>query len=338
MKVIHVTEAIGMILGHDLTKIEPGKFKGVAFKKGHVIKLEDIPIMLSMGKDHVYIMEIGTKDIHENEAAQGLAEVAAGANLILDEPGEGKVNIRAANAGLLTIDVSILRKINGMKGVALSTLHTDTVVKKGQLVASAKIIPLTLPRVLLEKVKKLRAGKEIIRVQPFTPQKAGLVVTGSEVYYGRIEDKFEGVIKKKIEALGSHLTQTIFVPDDVKKITAAIQTFAAQNDLVFVTGGMSVDPDDITPVAVRKAGARTVIYGTPVLPGAMFLVAYLGETPILGIPACGMFSKVTVLDVVLPKVLIGEKITRQYITSLGHGGLCQACPDGCRYPNCSFCK
>lgn len=178
----------------------------------------------------------------------------------------------------------------------------------------------------------------MIAIRPLPAKKAGLVVTGNEVFYGRIKDKFEEVIKKKVSALGSHLTETIFVPDDANKISAAIKKLSLENDLVFVTGGMSVDPDDITPLAVRETGANVIVYGTPVMPGAMFLFAYLDETPILGIPACGMFSKITVLDIILPKVLIGDKITARFIASLGHGGLCRTCSEGCHYPNCSFCK
>lgn len=337
MKAVHLTQAVGMVLGQDLTRVTD-ESKGIAFKKGHVIRQEDIPAMLNMGKDRVYVMKIGPDDVHENEAAQRVAEIVAGSNLVLEEPGEGKVNIRADQFGLLKIDTAALAKINRMKGVALSTLHNDTIVRQGQLVACAKIIPLVLPRASLGRMKEICTGNETIGVRPFEPRKAGMVVTGNEIYYGRIQDKFEGVIRKKLADFSSTITQIIFVPDDANKIAAAIRELAANNDLVISTGGMSVDPDDVTPLAVRKSGAKIAVYGTPVLPGAMFLIAYLGSTPILGMPACGMFSKITILDVVLPKILLGEKITRQYIASLGHGGLCQTCTDGCRYPHCSFCK
>jgi molybdenum cofactor synthesis domain-containing protein len=337
MKAVHLNQAVGMVLGQDLTRVTT-ESKEVAFKKGHVIRAEDVPYMLNMGKERVYVMKFGPDDVHENEAAQAMAEIVAGSNLALGEPVEGKVNIKSDRFGLLKIDSGLLTKINRMKGVALSTLHNDTIVRQGQLVASAKIIPLILPRVSLGRMKEICTGREAIGVRPFEPRKAGMVVTGNEIYYGRIKDKFEGVIRKKLADFGSTITQIIFMPDDSQKIASAIRELAANNDLVVTTGGMSVDPDDVTPLAVRKSGAKIVVYGTPVMPGAMFLIAYLGSTPILGMPACGMFSKITVLDVVLPKVLLGEKITRQYIASLGHGGLCQTCTDGCRYPNCSFCK
>ncbi len=338
MKTVHVTNAVGLVLGQDLTRIAPGEFKGVAFHKGHIIRPEDIPVMLNMGKDHVYILELGPGDVHENVAAEQLSRLSAGANIIKDHASEGKVKMLAHTFGLLDIHIDKLLQVNEMTGVALSTLHSGTLVKKDEVVATAKIIPLTLPQNTLDHIEKICASEKIISIRPIPTKKAGLVVTGNEVFYGRIKDRFEEVIQKKVSDLGSCLSKTIFVPDDTEKISAAITKLSLENDLVFVTGGMSVDPDDITPLAVRQTGAEVIVYGTPVLPGAMFLFAYLNDTPILGIPACGMFSKITVLDVILPKVLVGDKITSRFIASLGHGGLCRTCSEGCHYPNCSFCK
>lgn len=338
MKIIDVSQALGMILGQDFTRIVPGEFKGVAFKKGHIIKEEDIPMLRSMGKNNVYVMEIAPGYLHENEAAEQLAQLVAQDDLTYMEVAEGKVNIKAPCSGLLKIDTERLLQINLLEGVALSTLHNDSLVQAGELIASAKIIPLVLAAATIERVKELAVGEPMIRIIPLVAQKAGLIITGNEVYHGIIEDKFAGVIQRKFAALGSEVTETIFLPDDADQIAATIKILAAKNDMVFVTGGMSVDPDDVTPVGVKKAGATVTVYGTPVLPGAMFMMAYLDEVPIMGIPACGMFSKVTVLDVVLPKVLVGEKITREYIAALGHGGLCRQCASGCKYPNCSFGK
>lgn len=336
MKTIHITRAAGMVLGQDLTRVTE-QTKGVAFKKGHILSPEDIPMLLSMGKDHIYVMEIRPGAVHENEAAQRLATAVAGAGIGLDEPSEGKVNMRADASGLLAINRALLTKINSLKGIAVSTLHDGTVVKEGQLIASAKIVPLSIPDNILNKVESV-CRQSIISVRRLPARKVGLIITGNEVFYGRIEDRFEGVIRKKVTEIGSEVTETVFLPDDRDRIAQAINRLASGNDLVFLTGGMSVDPDDVTPAAVRKSGARVVVYGTPVLPGAMFLLGYLGQTPVVGIPACGMFSKVTILDVVLPKILIGDKISRRDIASLGHGGLCQACTEGCRYPQCAFCK
>lgn len=338
MKIIDVSEALGMVLGQDLTRIVPGEFKGVAFKKGHIITAQDVPMLRSMGKNNIYVMEIQSGDVHENDGANQLAHLSANEELLFTEPAEGKVNMKAQCRGLLKIDQERLLSINMLDGVVLSTLHNDSVVQEGELVGSAKIIPLVIPQATINEAKVICTTEPVIHIIPLKIKKAGLIITGNEVYHGIIEDKFEGVITKKFAALGSKITKTVTLPDDADLIAENIKMLAQDNDIVFVTGGMSVDPDDVTPVAIRKAGANVAVYGTPVLPGAMFMAAYLGEVTILGIPACGMFSKITVLDVILPKVLAGEKITKRYVASLGHGGLCRQCSDGCHYPNCSFAK
>jgi len=338
MQVIDVSQALGMVLGQDLTRIVTGEFNGVAFKKGHIIKAEDIPMLRSMGKNNIYVMEIEPGYLHENDGAEQLVRLVADDKLIHMEVAEGKVNVKAHCHGLLKIDSARLLQINMLNGLALSTLHNDSPVEPGELVASAKIIPLVLPAVTIHQAKEICADKPLIRVIPFVVKKAGLIITGNEVYHGIIEDKFEAVIKNKFASLGSQVVQTVFLPDDADLIAENVKRLAAEHDIVFVTGGMSVDPDDVTNVGIEKTGAAVAVYGTPVLPGAMFMVAYLGDVTILGIPACGMFSKITVLDIILPKVLVGEKITRQYIASLGHGGLCRHCAEGCHYPHCSFGK
>lgn len=338
MKMIDVSQALGMVLGQDLTRIVPGEFKGVAFKKGHIITATDVPMLRSMGKNNIYVMEIQPGDIHENDGANQLAQLSGSKELLFTEPGEGKVNMKAQCRGVLKIDQERLLSLNMLDGVVLSTLHNDSVVQAGELVASAKVIPLVIPQETINEAKAICSNEPLIQIIPLQRKKAGLIITGNEVYHGIIEDKFEGVITKKFIELGSEITKVVTLPDDADLITTTIKMLAKDNDIVFVTGGMSVDPDDVTPVAVRQTGAKVAVYGTPVLPGAMFMAAYLGEVTILGIPACGMFSRITVLDVVLPKVLTGEKITKRYIASLGHGGLCRQCSDGCHYPNCSFAK
>lgn len=338
MEKIDVSEALGMVLGQDLTRIVPGEFKGVAFKKGHIITAEDIPMLRSMGKNNIYVMEIAAGDIHENDGADQVAHLAAEAGLVFTEAREGKVSIKAPCQGILKIDRERLLEINMLDGIALSTLHNDSLVQADEVVASAKIIPLVIPQGTLEEIKDICGQTPLISVKPLGTKKVGLLITGNEVYHGIIEDKFEGVITKKIALLGSAITKTIFLPDDADLIAENVKVLASENDVVIVTGGMSVDPDDVTPIGIKKAGSEVAVYGTPVLPGAMFMAAYLGEVTILGIPACGMFSKITILDILLPKILTGEKITKRYVASLGHGGLCRKCVEGCHYPNCSFGK
>lgn len=338
MKAVSIYEAIGTILGHDMTRIVPGEFKGVAFKKGHIIREEDIPVLLSMGKEHVYVMEIGPDDLHENEAAGRVAQAVCGQGLTCSSPAEAKVNMKAKYRGILKIDQELLYAINKTEGIAVATLHGNIPVECDELVTSVKIIPLTIGRRHITAIEQLCQGRSVVSVQPLPHLKAGLVVTGSEVYFGRIEDKFVPVINKKLAAFDCELAEVIFVPDDATQIKDAILKLHLNNDIIFVSGGMSVDPDDVTPEGVRRTGANIEVYGTPVLPGAMFLMAYLEGKPLLGIPACGMFSKITILDIVLPKVLIGEKVTRDYIARLGHGGLCRNCGDKCTFPACAFGK
>ncbi|QJW44778.1 molybdopterin-binding protein [bacterium BFN5] len=338
MKSIDVSQAVGTVLGQDLTRIAPGQFKGVAFKKGHIIQAEDIPIMRSMGKNNIYVFEFADDQVHENDAAKRLADLAAGSGLKITEAAEGKVDIQSDMRGLLKIDCERLLELNLLEGVALATLHEGMVVHESQLVACAKIIPLLLPVSTIEQAETICSTGPLLQVLPFRVKTAGLIITGNEVYYGLIQDKFEAVICEKIKVLGGVVASTVFLPDDQERVAETIHQLAQQYDMVIVTGGMSVDPDDITPAAIRQTGAEVAVYGTPVLPGAMFMTAYLNSKPVLGIPACGMYARITVLDVVLPKVLAGEMITRHYIAALGHGGLCRKCADGCRYPDCSFAK
>jgi molybdopterin biosynthesis enzyme len=168
--------------------------------------------------------------------------------------------------------------------------------------------------------------------------KAGLVITGNEVYHGKVKDAFEPVITGKIKKFDGEITGVHFAPDNAKFIEDRIRDLInAGADLIITTGGMSVDPDDVTRFAIRNLGVDELHYGSPVLPGAMFLVAYIGDIPVLGIPACGMYASITVFDLVLPRVLAGERIGRREIAELGHGGLCLKC-EKCQYPVCPFGK
>lgn len=340
MKTVKTTQALGMMLAHDHTRIVGTEFKGVAFKKGHIIQKEDIPALLDMGKNSIYVLELNDKTLHENDAAHILAQAISGENIRLGEAKEGKVSLYSTVRGLLSIDKNLLTKINMLPNLAISSIHAGFMVEENQCIASAKIIPLTLQKAILERkiFQKIKADKTaIISVKKLPNLKVGLIVTGSEVYYKRIEDRFSSVLKGKVEALGSKIEEVVYLPDDRKAISEKIESMSKQYDMVLTSGGMSVDPDDVTSYAIRKVSTKVITYGTPVLPGAMFMLAYRDKTPILGVPACGMFSKVTVLDVILPRVIANENVTKKSIASLGYGGLCQGCPI-CTFPNCSFAK
>ncbi|MBU3175862.1 molybdopterin-binding protein [Clostridium estertheticum] len=339
MKIVPVEEALGMVLCHDLTKIVPGEFDGVAFKKGHVISKEDIPKMLDIGKKNIYVWEMQEGMIHENEAGERMARAAAGNAIVFTKPSEGKVKLIANCKGLLKINIKALEKINMIDEAMVATLHTDIVVDEGSVIAGTRIIPLFIEDSKIEQIENIcKEEGPIIWVVPLKNMKVGIVTTGSEVYSGRISDKFGPVIKNKINEIGSQVIKQIIVTDSESMIADAINELLTLGvDMVVVTGGMSVDPDDVTPAGIRKAGAKVISYGAPVLPGAMFLMAYMGDIPVLGLPGCVMYNKRTVFDLILPKILAGEKIKRGDITKLGHGGLCVNC-EVCDFPTCSFGK
>ncbi|MBP2654367.1 MAG: molybdopterin-binding protein [Firmicutes bacterium] len=337
---VRVDDAVGMVVAHDMTKIVPGEYKGPKFRKGHIICSEDIPHLKDMGKEHIYLIDLAKGQIHENEAVRRMAQAVVGENVFLTEVVEGRVNVKAAVDGFLKVDQGAVDAVNGVEHAVLSTLHSNRLVKAGDLVAGVKIVPLVVDEATVQAVEAISAATSqgIVSVKLLAEKSVGVVITGNEVFYGRIDDKYAPVIAAKMNQYGARILGTVFQPDEREKIVAAITEFYQQGaDIVIATGGMSVDPDDVTAAAIRSTGAQVVTYGSPVLPGAMFMLAYLGNMAVLGMPACGMYSKITVLDLVLPRILTGEQLTKTDIARLGYGGLCVSCPD-CHYPQCPFGK
>ena len=338
MKEVAVEQAIGTVLAHDLTQILPGEFKGVKFKKGHIIKEEDIPVLLSMGKKHLYILEKEDTDVHEDEAAFRIARAAAGSGIVLTEPHEGKIELRAEYTGLLKIDRERLYELVSQDEIMFASIQENIVVKEGQKLAGTRIIPLFIAEENLQMAEKILEAGPIIKVVPLKEMKVGVVTTGSEVYSGLIEDKFGPVLVRKFGELGSNVVKQVFSDDDDEMIAGCIRQLVDEGmDIIGVTGGMSVDPDDMTPSGIRKAGGEIVSYGAPVLPGAMFMLSYIGEVPVVGLPGCVMYSRTSVFDLIVPRLLAVEKITKKDINMLAHGGLCLNC-EVCTYPFCGFGK
>lgn len=339
MQKVKVEDAVGMVLCHDVTKIIPGEFKGAAFKKGHIVKEEDIPELLKLGKEQIYIWECGAESIHENEAAQRIAGASGGQGIIFTGPSEGKVKYIASIPGLLKVNVEGVCLINDIEEVALSTRHTNLIVEKGDLLASTKVIPLVIKKEKIERVEKVcKDIGPLVEVREIKSLRTGLITTGNEVFHGRIEDRFSPVVEKKLSRFGCPVPFHKVLPDKASLITESIMDFIEKGaEMVIITGGMSVDPDDVTPSGIRATGAEMITYGAPVFPGAMFILAYLDAIPILGLPACVMYSKATIFDLILPRILTGERVTRREITRMGHGGLCLDCPE-CSFPACSFGK
>ena len=340
MEKIKVQDSVGAILIHDMTQIIPGIYKGPRFRKGHIVTEEDIPVLLSMGKEHIYIWDQTPGLIHENEAAERLARAVSGPSLVLDEPKEGKITLTAAHDGLVYCSEDGVLALNTLEGVILSTLHNHYPVKKGDKVAGTRVVPLMIDEKVIIEAEEITESYSapILDVHPLKQFKVGLIVTGSEVYHGRLQDKFGPILRAKVESWGSVVLEQTLASDDVSLIQSSIRNQLNRGaDMILVSGGMSVDPDDVTPAAIKEMGAELVTYGAPVLPGAMFMLAYLGEVPIMGLPGCVMYSKKTVFDLVAPRMLTGERLSRQDIVKLGVGGLCLECPV-CTYPRCSFGK
>lgn len=338
MKLVNTTEAVGHVLCHDLTRIAK-EFKGVAFKKGHIVREEDIPVLLSMGKEHLYIWEKEEGTLHENEAAKILYDVCKSEYTRPTDVKEGKIEVIAAENGLLKIDIDRLKKINSLGDIIIATRHTNLSVKKGDKLAGTRVVPLIIKQEKMDKVIEIAGDKPLIEILPYKHKKVGIVTTGSEVFYGRIKDRFTLVVWNKLKEYDVEILDQKIVNDDVEKIKEAIQDFITDGaELIICTGGMSVDPDDKTPGAIKNTGAEIITYGAPVLPGAMFLLAYYNnDLPILGLPGCVMYSKTTIFDLVLPRIMVNDKITMDDLADLGHGGLCLGC-EVCNYPNCGFGK
>ncbi|HOJ42946.1 MAG TPA: molybdopterin-binding protein [Syntrophorhabdaceae bacterium] len=336
MKKIKVEDAVGKILAHDITEIIPGKKKDVAFKRGKVIEKEDIERLLDLGKVHVYVFEREIKGVHEEEAALRIAESIKDENMELMPPKEGKVSIKSKVDGLFYVNLKHLIEINKIKDVLLSVVPNRHPVKKGDIVAATRIIPLYIKEKELKKVEKV-GEKGIISIKPFKFFKIGLVITGSEVSSGRVKDA-SYMVEGKLKGYGHEIVDKKIVPDNIGKIKGAIiDMFQQGAEMVITTGGLSVDPDDVTKEGVEATGAEVLFYGTPVFPGAMFLVARLKGRYILGAPACVYYNRYTVLDMVLTRLMAGERMHRSDIIKLSYGGLCLQC-DVCHYPNCFFGK
>jgi molybdenum cofactor synthesis domain-containing protein len=339
-KIIPIDQSVGTVLAHDITEIRPGQFKGPAFKKGHIIREADVPHLKRVGKEHLYVLHLDAGEVHEDDAALRLATLLAGKGVSFDpHPSEGKIQLIASHRGLFKVDVAALTRINLVPDISCSARHTHSMVEKGDVICGVRAIPLIIDEENLQAAEKIAlAVDDFFSVKPFLTPKTGIVITGNEVFSGLIDDKFAPIIRKKLKDYNCGIMGISFAPDDRQRIASEINQYLQQGaEMIVVAGGMSVDPDDITRVAIADAGAEDVVYGTPVLPGAMFLVGRFGDVPVMGLPACVLFFRTTVLDLILPRVLAGESITREDLASMAHGGMCLEC-EPCHFPRCSFGK
>lgn len=335
MKKVKVQDAIGMTLCHDITAMVDG-FKGAAFKRGHVITQEDIPKLLDIGKQHVFIWEENAGEIHEEDAARRLSQMTTVNGAHYGSISEGKIQLFADQDGMFRVDKALLAAVNRIGDITITTLPDHYPVKAGDRLASMRIVPLVTEERQIAEAEALCADKQLYDLRPFKPLKVGIIITGSEIYHGRIKDKFERVARAKLahypaEILGVHVCD-----DELDMIVGAGRTLLAEGaELLIFSGGMSVDPDDLTPSAIREMGAEIVSYGVPSQPGNMTLVAYLDQAALLGVPGAAISRPTTMFDVLLPQIFCGDPLTKDDLIRLGEGGLCQMC-DNCHFPNCTF--
>ncbi len=339
MKLIRTQDAVGHVICHDITQIIKGVTKDAVFRKGHIVTEEDIPVLLSVGKENLYVWEKEEGMLHENEAALILKEICQGEHMHPSDIKEGKIELIADCDGLLKVDREGLRRVNSLGEMMIATRHGNFPVKKGDKLAGTRIIPLVIEEEKMAAARKAAGEKPLLQLLPYTHKKVGIVTTGSEVYEHRIEDTFTPVIREKLAEYDTEILGHEICNDNHEMITGAIQKLLDKGcDMIVCTGGMSVDPDDRTPLAIKNAGSRIVSYGAPVLPGAMFLLSYYKDTiPVLGLPGCVMYAKRTIFDLVLPRIMAGELLTAEDMDCLGEGGLCLNCPQ-CTFPNCGFGK
>ena len=357
MKKVKVENCAGMALAHDVTRIIPGRFKGPGFKKGHIVRTEDIPELIKIGKNHIYALDLSKSQLHEDDAALRICDAICRPapnpdlesnrdpdqnlrqNLEWTPPSEGKSNIISSCAGTLKVNEAGLLEINEMDDVILSTLKTNFPCQKGQTVAATRIIPLVISKTKINALSDIAARRHpILRIMPWKTPKIGAVVTGTEICNGLIHDEFDAYVGKTVSQFGCQIDEKIVVPDDASAISQAIFTLVDHgNEMIITTGGLSVDPDDVTKKGILETGATLISYGSPILPGAMFLYAKLNEIPIIGLPACVYYHRATIFNIVFPRLLAGDDLTKTDIDQMGHGGLCMNC-EVCRYPICPFGK
>ena len=299
MKEIKTEDAIGSVLCHDITEIVKDQRKGPRFKKGHIIKEEDIEVLLNLGKEHLYVFEKDETMMHENDAAEILCNLCFNEYMKKSAISVGKIELTSSIDGLFKVNREELFKVNSFGKMMIATRQGNVPVKKGDKLAGMRIIPLVIEKEKMQQIQEI-VQKPILKIMPYQIKTAGIITTGSEVYKGRIKDTFTPVIVEKLKEYGVEVTYH----------------------------SLSLDDHEMT---------TSISYGAPVLPGAMFLLSYKGDVPIVGLPGCVMYSRRTIFDIVLPRLLAKDLITSDELALLGEGGLCLNCPV-CTFPNCGLSK
>ncbi len=331
-------ESIGKTIAHDMTRIVPGESKGVEFSRGHIVTAGDVCRLQQMGRFNLYVdQKAPTGTIHEDDAARAFASAMCGEGLVAEsEPHEGRVNLIAERDGIIVVNESLLTGFNSLSGVMAASRHAYSLIRKGRRVAATRAIPLYLEQTIFGRAMAILGDSPIFSVAPLRKAKVGLLITGNEVFKGLIEDRFEEVIKAKMAHFGSSVVETLVKPDNAGEIANAARQLEEMGcDLIVTTAGLSVDPDDVTRHGLVEAGLTDILYGMPILPGAMSLVGRIGKARVLGVPACALFHKRTSLDLLLPRLLADLPIARADVAKMGNGGMCMECTS-CTFPKCPF--
>ena len=339
MKLIKTEDAVGHVLCHDMTQIIKDQYKDARFRKGHVVTEADIPVLLSMGKENLYVWEMTPGMVHENDAAERLLALCENANMTRSEVKEGKIELKAACDGLFQVNSEKLIAVNSLEDMMIATRKGGTAVRRGDKLAGMRVIPLIIEEEKLQAAQRAAGDAPLLELLPYVKKTAAIVATGGEVKKGLIQDTFTPVVKDKLASYGIETLSVAYSGAGVDHVANAIQEARETGaDVILCTGGMSVDPDDNTPGGIKQSGARIVTYGAPVLPGAMFLLGYYGDgTPVMGLPGCVMYAGATIFDLVLPRIAAGVELTRADFAAMGEGGLCLGCKP-CRWPVCPFGK
>lgn len=323
IKKIKVEDAVGKPLLHDITAIMPDGFKGVKFKRGHIIEESDIDQLKDIGKDHIYVGELDPDQVHEEDAVLEIKDLLANDNINVSDVSEGKVNLTSKRDGLFVVNRDLLRKINMIGDYTIACKKSYMRVRPDDKLAGVRIVPLWTDRSQVDEAKKILENEgPLFELREFRKLKVGCIITGDEVYYGRIKDAFKPVLTEKLGQFDSEIIDFTFLPDDVDRVVEAYRDFKnAGADLVIFTGGMSVDPDDITPRAIRKTGANVIVQGIPMQPGNMLMVARDGDTYLMGVPGASIHSKVTSFDYFLPRIFARIDLKKEDFIEMAEGGL-----------------
>ena len=337
MKKINVEDAIGMELCHDITAIRDG-FKGAEFQRGHIITEEDIPRLLNLGKKQIFVWEENAGEIHEEECALRLAAAAPVKGAHWEGPSEGKMMLKADIRGMFRVDRELLAKINSIGDITFTSIPDHYPVEAGDRLASVRIVPLVTKEEQIIEAEKLCKDVPLLALRPYKDMRVGIIITGSEIYNGRIKDKFEPVIRAKLQHYPAEVLGVTICDDDLEMILSASRAFLEQGaDLLIYSGGMSVDPDDLTPTAMRQLSDHFVTQGVPSQPGNMTTIAYVGNVVLAGVPSAAISQPTTVLDAILPQIFAGDPFTKEELMRLGDGGLCMQCKP-CHFPCCPYGK